>query len=312
MRPHSAHATPRHATPHTPRARACAYGPDPPYLEGTRSPHVAPIARPAQVLHAEGVRPPTMDELPADFFTLSPAEAKAMLSASAAKREQASVNGNNRYTSLAPSSASCSTNASTSRRSSTTTTLKTVARASAQESVLRTKETREAEAAKRRRVYRKALIRVRFADGLMLQATFSVKAPVSRLLRWVADSLREPHHAFELSIARGETLDDPAKTIEQVPPTRPSAHSLGAFSRRFLLAQVDLAPAAVLNFRVPTPELFDPPYLRADLRATVQQLANEALPQGSGGIAPPAEGAHVPPSHAEPRAMPKWAPGGPK
>ena len=232
MRPHSAHATPRHATPHTPRARACAHGPDPPYLEGTRSPHVAPIARPAQVLHAEGVRPPTMDELPADFFTLSPAEAKAMLSASAAKREQASVNGNNRYTSLAPSSASCSTNASTSRRSSTTTTLKTVARASAQESVLRTKETREAEAAKRRRVYRKALIRVRFADGLMLQATFSVKAPVSRLLRWVANSLREPHHAFELSIARGETLDDPAKTIEQVPPTRPSAHALGAFPRR--------------------------------------------------------------------------------
>ena len=139
-------------------------------------------------------------------------------------------------TSLAPSSASCCTNTSTSRRRRSTTTLRTVARASAQESVLRTKETREAEAAKRRRVYRKALIRVRFADGLMLQATFSVKAPVSRLLRWVADSLREPHHPFELSIARGETLDDPAKTIEQVPPTRPSTHALGRSPRRVLSA----------------------------------------------------------------------------
>jgi hypothetical protein len=43
---------------------------------------------------------------------------------------------------------------------------------------------REEEAARRRRVYRKALVRVRFADGLLLQGTFAVGAPVARLLQW--------------------------------------------------------------------------------------------------------------------------------
>ena len=65
--------------------------------------------------------------LTADFYEMTGAEAKDMMAAAAAKREQ--------------------------------------------ESVLRTKATREMEAARKKRVYRKALVRVRFPDGVTLQAT---------------------------------------------------------------------------------------------------------------------------------------------
>ena len=58
---------------------------------------------------------------------------------------------------------------------------------------IRTKATRDAIAAKKKRRYRKALVRVRFPDGVLIQATFSVKAPVSLLLQWVSEGLREPY-----------------------------------------------------------------------------------------------------------------------
>ena len=59
----------------------------------------------------------------------------------------------------------------------------------AEDETLRTKATREAMAAKKKRRYRKALVRVRFPDGVIIQATFSVKAPVSLLLQWVRECL---------------------------------------------------------------------------------------------------------------------------
>ena len=62
------------------------------------------------------------------------------------------------------------------------------------------------------------------------QATFSVKAPVSLLLQWVADCLRQPGHAFELSLPRGKPLSDMDATLEAA----------------------ELAPAALLNFRLGT------------------------------------------------------------
>ena len=74
-------------------------------------------------------------------------------------------------------------------------------------------------------------------------------------------------------------------------------------------AQADLTPAAVLNFRVATAELFDPPYLRANLRADAQQLSSEALPQGSGGLAPTCDASRAQPVPNAERAVPKWAPG---
>ena len=120
-----------------------------------------------------------------------------------------------------------------------------------------TKEAREAEKARSRRMYRKALIRVRLPDGLVLQATFAASAPVSAVFTWVQDSLREPGHAFELSMARGQPLQDMSATLEQA----------------------ELAPATLLNFRCPTAELLDPPYLTDALMAQVQTLTTEALPE---------------------------------
>ena len=90
-----------------------------------------------------------------------------------------------------------------------------------------TRETREAERAKQRRVYRKAMVRVRFPDGVVLQATFSAGAPVSAVLGWVAESLSTPA-AFELAMAGMGPLSELSLSLEQA----------------------ELCPAALLNFRV--------------------------------------------------------------
>jgi len=153
----------------------------------------------------------------------------------------------------------------------------------AADSTLRTRETREAEAARRRRMYRKAMVRVRFPDGTMIQATFAVGAPISRVLTWVANSLREPNHPFELAVARGKPLDDPKMTV----------------------GQAELAPAALLNFHVPRNEVHNPPFLRADLLANIEQRTAEELPQGYGGAQPQVLAAKLP---EQEKRVPKWAP----
>ena len=154
----------------------------------------------------------------------------------------------------------------------------------ADEMTFKTRETRELEAARRRRRYRKCLVRVRFPDGTMVQATFSVKAPVSRVLAWVSECLREPGHAFELALPRSPPLGRMDDSLEQA----------------------ELAPAALLNFRVTDAELFQPPYLAAELIAQAQTLADaaHAYPQGFGGEQP----REVAPPREEPRGMPRWAP----
>jgi len=156
----------------------------------------------------------------------------------------------------------------------------------ADDETLRTKAQREADAARRKRRYRKALVRVRFPDGVMVQATFSVRAPVSLLLEWVSGCLREPGHAFELSLPRSKPLSQMDATLEQA----------------------ELAPAALLNFRLSDAELFNPPYLTAELLAQGQTLADaaQAYPQGSGGeqLALPASSATL--RDTEPRPPPRW------
>lgn len=154
-----------------------------------------------------------------------------------------------------------------------------------EDETLRTKAQREAEAARRKRRYRKALVRVRFPDGVMVQATFSVKAPVSLLLQWVSECLREPGHAFELSLPRSKPLDQMEISLEQA----------------------ELAPAALLNFRLADVEQFNPPYITPHLLSQGQTLsdATQAYPQGWGGEQPA-----VPTSPArdnsEPRPPPRW------
>lgn len=133
----------------------------------------------------------------------------------------------------------------------------------AKEERLMTQQQREAEKLKQRRLYRKAMIRVRFPDDVVLQATFAATAPVATLLSWVESALREPGHSFELAIARGQPLSELAYTLEQA----------------------ELAPAAMLNFRPTQPGGggMSPPYLNAAHMASVQVMGEEAIPQGIGG-----------------------------
>jgi hypothetical protein len=182
--------------------------------------------------------------LPASFYELTGAEAKAMMAAQSARREEASQ--------------------------------------------LRTQQQRDAEAARRRRTYRKALLRVRFPDGSILQASFAASVPVSRVLSWVSESLREPGHAFELGVARGQALAQPKQT----------------------LTEAQLVPAALLNFRVSASEGFEPPFLLRGLLEQAQDLASEELPQGQGGIQPDGKVARTgaPRVNQNESRVPKWAP----
>ena len=108
------------------------------------------------------------------------------------------------------------------------------------------------------------MIRVRFPDGVLLQATFAASAPVSAVLAWVEGALREPGHPFELAIARGAPLSEMNLSLEHA----------------------ELAPAALLNFRPTQQGSMDPPYLGAALMASCQLMGDEQIPRGYGGDAP--------------------------
>ena len=126
--------------------------------------------------------------------------------------------------------------------------LDTAAAKRADAETFKTRETREAEAARLRRRYRKAMIRVRFPDGIVLQATFSSAASVADVCSWVEQSLREPGHAFELAMARGQPLREMGATLEAA----------------------ELCPAALLNFKLPANEPHQPPYLHGFLLERLQ------------------------------------------
>ena len=188
-------------------------------------PPVPPGPTDVKVLVAPEGQPMRFDEVGDDFYALTPAEAKAIMEANAAKR--------------------------------------------AKEERFLTREQREAERMKSRRLYRKAMIRVRFPDGIVLQATFAAASPVSLILTWVEEALREPGQPFELAIARGQPLSELTMSIE---------HS-------------DLAPAALLNFRCTNPGGMNPPYLHGGLMGRAEMMGAEAIPQGYGGESAAGQGA---------------------
>ncbi len=136
---------------------------------------------------------------------------------------------------------------------------------------LRTQAQRDAEAARRTKVYRAALVRVRFPDGTILQGLYSTRAAVSRLLEWVARSLRRPHVVFELAAARSPPLSVPTLSI----------------------GDAELAPASLLNFRVVDPaDSSEKPFLTDELLSRIEPIGAEPLPQGlqakvAGGTAIP-------------------------
>mmetsp|Transcript_14702 Transcript_14702/g.37352 ORF Transcript_14702/g.37352 Transcript_14702/m.37352 type:complete len:84 (+) Transcript_14702:3-254(+) len=77
------------------------------------------------------------------------------------------------------------------------------------------------------------------------------------------------------------------------------------------LEQAELVPASLVNFRTPTAELVQPPYLHHQLMARVQLLTHEdqQIPQGRPLVAGGAEPvpAATPALMAGPRT-PQWAP----
>ena len=112
----------------------------------------------------------------------------------------------------------------------------------------------------------------------------------------MSECLREPAHAFELSLPRCKPLTELEASLEEA----------------------ELAPAALLNFRLSDAEHFHPPYLTAEVLGQGQTLsdATQAYPQGFGGASSaglPAVadggayggGAADP---AEPRPPPRWMP----
>ena len=114
----------------------------------------------------------------------------------------------------------------------------------------------------------------------------------------MSECLREPAHAFELSLPRCKPLTELEASLEEA----------------------ELAPAALLNFRLSDAEHFHPPYLTAEVLGQGQALsdATQAYPQGFGAadaqqlaLARGAEllaGGRSPQRNDEPRPPPRWAP----
>lgn len=92
--------------------------------------------------------------------------------------------------------------------------------------MLRTKEMRERDRQRELRRYRYTLIRVRFPDGILLQGTFRALDRVKALMDFVRESIVLDWVPFSLATCTGQKLTDEYQS----------------------LAELDLAPAAVVNF----------------------------------------------------------------
>jgi len=94
--------------------------------------------------------------------------------------------------------------------------------------------------------------------------------------------------AFELALPRSRPLSEMEATLEQA----------------------ELAPAALLHFRIVDAENFAPPYVTHALLSQGQTLSNaaQAYPQGYGGAQPVAASPASPARDNEPRPPPRWMP----
>lgn len=93
-------------------------------------------------------------------------------------------------------------------------------------SILRTKAMRERDEIRELRRYRYTLLRIRFADGLILQGTFTVGETLQSVRDFVAEHLENNWLPFVLSTATGHRLSTPEST----------------------LFDLKLVPAAIVNF----------------------------------------------------------------
>ncbi|KAK1374682.1 UBX domain-containing protein [Heracleum sosnowskyi] len=87
-----------------------------------------------------------------------------------------------------------------------------------------------------RKRYTKAVIRIQFPDGVVLQGVFSPREPTTALYQFVSSALKEPSLEFELL--------DPVLVKRRVIPLFPPAGK-----KIITLEDEDLVPAALIKFR---------------------------------------------------------------
>jgi len=85
--------------------------------------------------------------------------------------------------------------------------------------VLSTKAYKDRMAARGKKAYTEAVLRVRLPGGMIIQGTFAAAAPVAAVFRWVAESLEDPASVFELVLPSRELLDMAGPVLELAPAT---------------------------------------------------------------------------------------------
>ncbi|XVF02894.1 hypothetical protein REPUB_Repub04eG0214200 [Reevesia pubescens] len=106
----------------------------------------------------------------------------------------------------------------------------------AESQLLIPKSFKEKQAKAARRRYRRALIRVQFPDGVVLQGVFAPWEPTSALYEFVSSSLKEPCLEFELL--------DPVLVKRRVIPSFPAGRE-----KARTLEEEDLVPSALTKFK---------------------------------------------------------------
>ncbi|WRX14724.1 PUB domain - like 1 [Theobroma cacao] len=106
----------------------------------------------------------------------------------------------------------------------------------AESQLLIPKSYKEKQAKAARKRYRRAIIRIQFPDGVVLQGVFAPWEPTSALYEFVSSTLKEPCLEFELL--------DPVMVKRRVIPSFPAA---GEKART--LEEEDLVPSALIKFK---------------------------------------------------------------
>ncbi|CAG7733419.1 unnamed protein product [Allacma fusca] len=119
-----------------------------------------------------------------------------------------------------------------------------------QQLTLRTKAQRERDELREQRLYRYAVIRIRFPDGFTLQGTFAAKEKLGDIYEFVQENLALENVEFSLKKPGGDTLSDLEAT----------------------LAESRLPPASIVNFKLESglPSSGEVTYLKSDVLALVQ------------------------------------------
>ena len=114
--------------------------------------------------------------------------------------------------------------------------------------MLRTKEMREREHMRELRKYRYCLIRVRFPDGVILQGTFRATDKLDAVMEFIRENLENDWMPFNLTAQTGHSFGD---------------------SEGSTLAELNLAPASVINFAFDANVLKEIAAQRGDLQQNV-------------------------------------------